>query len=359
MKKMLGCSLVLAATVVMGTGCRSQQMAQCGTVQGGNTGVHAPLVYEEEIHSDADGTVEKAADGTDEKADGTDEKADDTGNSADADVAQKKTDAGVTVPVTELATDLDTETDIGSDTESDTEPGTESVIERNAADALEYEPISGAGTINGLEYHVIDETCTGDNLIRGFDLFGISGDKYPYKVVVMSGEYSTGGYTIELIGLKYDGEEDLTVVVRETAPSPTDVVTQAITYPWCAVELKKLPEHIRVFSEQGEEFEHLCTELSSDEIGDDWIYILESGAGEIMYKTYVYETEGDKAYRYIHVEAHTVSWGNPAWREIVREIGSASTKEEIIEKSKEFGSFRTIVYPDDYRDEASDRLPNE
>lgn len=61
------------------------------------------------------------------------------------------------------------------------------------------------------------------------------------------------------------------------------------------LEMKRLPEHVRVVSEQGNEFEHLYTELSSNEIKDDWIYILESGTGEHINKTYVYETEDGKA----------------------------------------------------------------
>ena len=201
------------------------------------------------------------------------------------------------------------------------------------------------GSINGLNYSIESAASDEPTKERGYYVFGMSEGDYPVSIMITAGEFSTGGYDIQIADMEYDGTE-LKITVHETAPQPTDMVTEAFTYPSCAVTLSELPSSITVLDEAGNEFDCLYVYIKEYDIEPGWIAVIEDGAGEILYKTYVYETV-DGRYSYINVVATTVSWGSPKWNEIVKGSGFADSREEIVEKAKDFGSSGFVLFPDD------------
>ena len=210
-------------------------------------------------------------------------------------------------------------------------------------ESTEKEPLSGS--INGLKYQVISASASSAPDGKGYYILGTGEGEFPYKIFVQAGEKSTGGYSIEITDLKFDGTT-LTVKVKETSPSSKDAVTQAITYPYCAVEMNMLPENTRVIGESGYEYEKLGTRLDAAMLTGDWIACFSDGAGEIFNKTYVYKT-ADGRYKYINSTATTVSWGSTKWKETVTGNGIVVTKEEIVEVAKKSGSCGYVMFPDD------------
>ena len=69
-------------------------------------------------------------------------------------------------------------------------------------------------------------TVNGTSKDRGYYVVEVEEDGYPYDVIISSGEQSTGGYDIQIMSVDYDGSL-LTITVEETAPGPTDMVTEA------------------------------------------------------------------------------------------------------------------------------------
>ena len=82
---------------------------------------------------------------------------------------------------------------------------------------------------------------------------------------------------------------------------------------------------------------------SGGNVPDDYIAVIRGGVGEKTVETYVYETDG--GYKYINVTSATVSWGSPKWDHVVDNIGTVSTKEEVIEKAKEHGADSCVTFP--------------
>ena len=74
--------------------------------------------------------------------------------------------------------------------------------------------------------------------------------------------------------------------------------------------------------------------------------VIENGTGEIMHKTYVYETVDGK-YSYLNVFSTTVNYGSTKWNNIVKDSGIVDSKEDIVETAKEFGSCGFILYAGD------------
>ena len=202
-----------------------------------------------------------------------------------------------------------------------------------------------SGRIGDLKYEIVPEPLDGKTKIRGYMVYGGGKGEFPYTVIVASGEFSTGGHSIEITHLQADGS-NLTVTVMETSPAPSAMVTQAFTYPCCAVRLSKLPKTVKVVSKEGAEFECIYYYDSASKVENGWIAVLENGSGEIVQKTYVYKTDGNR-YRYEHVTATTESWGSAKWKEVISGSGFAETREEVVEEAKKFGSAGFVMYPDD------------
>ena len=214
--------------------------------------------------------------------------------------------------------------------ESDTEAPSDSVSQPSKA-AFDYRIMTVNGTSKDRGYYVVE----------------VEEDGYPYDVIISSGEKSTGGYDIQILSVDYDGSL-LTITVEETEPGPTDMVTEALTYPCCAVELSILPDEIKVVTTAGDELKNLDTSLSDSAIEDGWLCVLEDGAGEIMRKTYVYEN-ADGTYKYINVESTTTSWGASTWNDVVKGSGTADTRDDVVAAAEDFGSCGFVLLPNDYQ----------
>ncbi len=65
-----------------------------------------------------------------------------------------------------------------------------------------------------------------------------------YKVIaVFSGEQPTGGYEIEVERIA-ETEGSLRVYIQETSPDPSDMVTQALTYPYHIVRVAAIEKEV-------------------------------------------------------------------------------------------------------------------
>lgn len=73
---------------------------------------------------------------------------------------------------------------------------------------------------------------------------------------------------------------------------------------------------------------------SENEISEDYILVFSGGAGEIVYKVYVYD-EGGK-YKYISATLMTTSWGSNEWVTRIDKVGYVDTIEEIIEIAQKY-----------------------
>ena len=78
---------------------------------------------------------------------------------------------------------------------------------------------------------------------------------------------------------------------------------------------------------------------------EGYMAVIHGGVGERTVETYVYET--DKGYRYINVVSTTVSWGSPKWKHEVVKIGTAASKEELINQAKNHGADSFVTFPGD------------
>lgn len=202
-----------------------------------------------------------------------------------------------------------------------------------------------SGNIADLYYQTVPASSDSGSSNRGFYVFDQEDEEFPYKILIAAGEFSTGGYDIEITDVQYDGTEVI-IVVKETSPGPTDMVTEAFTYPCCGIELSLLPESVKVVDQGGNEFKCLYIYLSETEIKDGWIACLSGGAGEITYKTYVYETD-DGRYEYVNTTCTTESWGSSKWNEVIDGSGTADTREEIADIAEEHGSAEFVQLIDD------------
>jgi len=215
-----------------------------------------------------------------------------------------------------------------------------------AMDMAPGDPIESSGSENGLGYLIEPASRSGDQegAVPGFYLFEASEDEYPYKVIIDAGEKNTGGYDIQIVGIEYDGTEAV-IIVEEITPAIDDAVTQAFTYPCCGVSFDTLPKSIRVVTTAGDEFPCLYVYLDETEIRDDWFAVIQGGAGEIIFKTYVYKTDDDK-YEYINVTSTTVSYGATEWNDVVSGSGTADTREAVVKAAEEFGSCGFVMFAD-------------
>lgn len=233
------------------------------------------------------------------------------------------------------------------DTEETTASESEETEEETTATSAGQTPsdFAESGTVDGIDYEIAGSVSTGDSEQRGYYIFMDAEDELPYKVLIAAGEFASGGYDIEITDIAYDGSE-MTITVYETAPSPEDAVPDVMSYPCCGVELSVLPESIKVVTTDGYAFDCLYVYLDATEVSEGYFAVIEDGAGEIMYKTYVYELT-DGTYSYINVTATTTSWGATTWQEVINGSGKADTRDDVVAAAEAFGSAGFVMYPGD------------
>lgn len=82
---------------------------------------------------------------------------------------------------------------------------------------------------------------------RGY--FTMDLDEWQY-IVVLAGRRNTGGYSLEFLDA-YEKDGSSIIIVKEKTPSPKDIVTQAITYPYLVLRTHKHFESYKVIDENG------------------------------------------------------------------------------------------------------------
>lgn len=241
--------------------------------------------------------------------------------------------------------------DAGKDTAGDKYEETTAPSDTTAATGTSKGDFPKSGSINGLKYNLITSDTSGSGEAeRGYYVFQSKEDAaFPYKILISMGEKSTGGYDISITDIQYDGS-NITITVRETVPAPDSMVTEAITYPVCAVEISGRPQTFKVVDEGGSEYKCLLTRMEKttgdSEKDGKLIAWFADGAGEIMHKTYVYELS-DGRLRLENVKSVTESWGSPKWIDTVTGTAIVSTRQEAAEIAKKFGSCGYVMYPND------------
>ena len=233
----------------------------------------------------------------------------------------------------------------------------------------DYGIFPSAGTVGGYEYtvakpHGLDIP---DQKTRGFYIDTLEEPDSPYYFIICSGKKSTGGHDIRIVDLGMNGNT-LYIVAEETSPAPDEMVTEAFEYPYCVLELDKLPDSYEVINTGGfffprilefsmdEETQNILYDLNDGndyQVPDGYCAVLHGGSGEITYKTYVYchdDSAGDQTYyEYIHVTSTTVSWGSPISRNTLDTAGTKDTKEAIVETARDHNSCQFMTLPGDYR----------
>ena len=225
------------------------------------------------------------------------------------------------------------------------------------------------GSVGDYEYTVLSSSdkSVPTQKNRGYYIDSTEEPGAPCCFIICSGQKSTGGYGIRITDLGINGDR-LYIVAEETSPAEDAMVTEAIDYPYCVLELDRMPESYDVINTSGLYFSYILEPDMEDEetreileslrgdsyqVPDGYCAILNGGVGEISYKTYVYccssGTDGKQYYEYIHVTSTTVSWGSTVWRNTFDSSGSKSTREEIVETARQHGSGDFMTLPGDYR----------
>lgn len=109
-----------------------------------------------------------------------------------------------------------------------------------------------------LTYKISNEMRSGSRYAeRGVYHDTLNTPNAPSYYFIAMGERNTGGYSIEVKEVNIDDDENVEIIVKETSPEPDMIVTMAITYPVCGVELSKSPKTIVVKNTTGETFKNI------------------------------------------------------------------------------------------------------
>ena len=78
------------------------------------------------------------------------------------------------------------------------------------------------------------------------------------------------------------------------------------------------------------------------------LIIIDGGAGEITYETYIYKKDNGHAnsgFDYINVTNTTVSWGSSEWNSKITKRGSVQWTDDVFEVAKENGAYSYVTLP--------------
>lgn len=93
------------------------------------------------------------------------------------------------------------------------------------------------------------DAVEGLGLDAAFAEAGVAVDLNVHSVMLFSlGQQSTGGFAADINALQLKGDQ-LYVQGTAVAPGPDAVTTQAITFPYCAVAVEKLPAGVTILSD--------------------------------------------------------------------------------------------------------------
>ena len=133
-----------------------------------------------------------------------------------------------------------------------------------AAGSFTYNIINGTGGVTECGYYLIEETDP----------------DAPLSVCISMGECSTGGYSISVEDVQTDGDTVI-ITVSTVVPGPTDVVTEAFTYPGCRVEISPKPADVIVQTVSGQRYDLIQPPAATEDIGE--LYYQEVSPEDILY----------------------------------------------------------------------------
>lgn len=221
----------------------------------------------------------------------------------------------------------------------------ESSVDENEPEK-EYDKLNETGYLGGYKYILEEAEENGPDYDRGWFLETAESTN-ECIIVICSGKKSTGGYSIKIVGMDYDEDDDLVnITVKESSPEGASV-TDAFTWPTCYLYLSARPKTVKVVNTDGNELSYQGGYQEVFVPGDDYIAVFSAGAGEISQKTYVYKTD-DGRYRYVNVTSVTESWGSTRRIETLKGSGTVDTKEEIVEVAKMHNSYGSVMYASEF-----------
>jgi hypothetical protein len=80
-----------------------------------------------------------------------------------------------------------------------------------------------------------------------------------YYIAIFSGKRNTGGYSIKVLSVE-DNEGKTNILIEEKSPQESDMVIQAITYPYVVIKAKGITPNINIKNLKGEAFERVIKE---------------------------------------------------------------------------------------------------
>lgn len=120
--------------------------------------------------------------------------------------------------------------------------------------------------LNGRKVSSTNLTYTIDNnMSDSYKMFserGVFVDRFkmpdsPWIYAIAMGEQNSGGYSITIEEVNIDVNNNVEVIVKEKKPTSDDIVTQAITYPVCSLQINKEPNSVTVKNTDGEKFKNI------------------------------------------------------------------------------------------------------
>jgi hypothetical protein len=98
--------------------------------------------------------------------------------------------------------------------------------------------------------YVIDNNM---NSYNGYSQRGIYVEKSTDFVsyIIAMGEQTSGGYSINIVDVFVDNNENVVVIVKEHTPGKDDIVTMALTQPTCKLTLNREPNSLTVRNTEG------------------------------------------------------------------------------------------------------------
>lgn len=135
-------------------------------------------------------------------------------------------------------------------------------IEKNTQD---QEEVHNEVTVNEIEFVEAKENELPANMANSIKLLKPNkGYFYEeknniYYIAIFSGKKATGGYSIKVKSIE-DVEGKTSIIVEERAPKQSDMVIQAITYPYTIIKVSKVIPNFTVKNTKGEIFEEMKKE---------------------------------------------------------------------------------------------------
>ena len=91
---------------------------------------------------------------------------------------------------------------------------------------------------------------------RGYYVDSFNQDDAPYYYIICSGKKISGGYALKIKEVSKNNNQT-EIIVEEIAPSKSEIVTMAITYPTIIVEFPEYQNNIVIKNTKGELFSKL------------------------------------------------------------------------------------------------------